>query len=97
MLRALKTQQVGHQRVETVFNWLTPEIGDAMDSNLAPAFTRSASNAPMAHKKLNLPAKICPACERPFAWRKKWARDWEQVKFCSDRRRAKGTAVSDPT
>jgi len=51
----------------------------------------------MAHKKLNLPAKICPACERPFAWRKKWARDWEQVKFCSDRRRAKGTAVSDPT
>jgi hypothetical protein len=31
-----------------------------------------------------LPAKICPACGRPFSWRRKWAKDWEQVKFCSD-------------
>ncbi|MBC7433515.1 MAG: DUF2256 domain-containing protein [Rubritepida sp.] len=38
----------------------------------------------MAHAKPNLPTKICAACGRPFAWRKKWARDWEQVKFCSD-------------
>ncbi|MBR0656474.1 DUF2256 domain-containing protein [Plastoroseomonas arctica] len=38
----------------------------------------------MAHRKPNLPEKICAACGRPFAWRKKWARDWEQVRFCSD-------------
>ncbi len=38
----------------------------------------------MAHKKPNLPQKICAACARPFAWRKKWARDWDQVRFCSD-------------
>ncbi len=43
----------------------------------------------MAHKKPNLPTKICEACCRPFAWRKKWARDWDQVKFCSDRCRQK--------
>ena len=36
-------------------------------------------------KKENLPRKICARCGRPFAWRKKWARDWENVKFCSDR------------
>ena len=30
------------------------------------------------------PDKICAACARPFAWRKKWARDWDQVRFCSD-------------
>ena len=43
--------------------------------------------------KGNLPTKICPACERPFAWRKKWARDWENVKYCSERcRRAGGPA-----
>nr|WP_256487903.1 DUF2256 domain-containing protein [Deinococcus sp. HSC-46F16] len=24
----------------------------------------------------------------PFAWRKKWEREWEQVKYCSDRCRA---------
>jgi hypothetical protein len=45
----------------------------------------------MAHKKLNLPTKICASCQRPFAWRKKWERDWDNVKFCSDRcRSAKG-------
>lgn len=38
----------------------------------------------MAHKKPNLPEKICARCGRPFAWRKKWARDWDQVRFCSD-------------
>ncbi|MEO1250999.1 MAG: DUF2256 domain-containing protein [Pseudomonadota bacterium] len=36
-------------------------------------------------KKADLPQKICVVCERPFAWRKKWARDWEQVKYCSER------------
>ncbi|MEZ7277585.1 DUF2256 domain-containing protein [Pseudoalteromonas sp. 68 DY56-GL68] len=39
----------------------------------------------MAHKKLNLPSKICPICKRPFMWRKKWQRDWENVKYCSER------------
>ncbi|MDX2237587.1 MAG: DUF2256 domain-containing protein, partial [Hyphomonadaceae bacterium] len=29
-------------------------------------------------------------CGRPFAWRKKWARDWEAVKYCSDRCRMQG-------
>lgn len=35
-------------------------------------------------KKQNLPQKICPVCERPFRWRKKWAKDWDDVKYCSD-------------
>ncbi|WP_156681611.1 DUF2256 domain-containing protein [Sphingomonas profundi] len=47
------------------------------------------------HKKLNLPTKDCASCHRPFAWRKKWARDWEQVRYCSDRCRAAG-AKTDP-
>ncbi|MCX7373781.1 MAG: DUF2256 domain-containing protein [Alphaproteobacteria bacterium] len=38
----------------------------------------------MAHKKPNLPTKTCAHCARPFAWRKKWARDWENVRYCSD-------------
>ena len=36
-------------------------------------------------KKSELPTKICPVCERPFTWRKKWERDWENVKYCSKR------------
>ncbi len=39
----------------------------------------------MTHKKLNLPTKTCTHCQRPFAWRKKWERSWDEVRFCSDR------------
>ncbi|RJS91418.1 DUF2256 domain-containing protein [Salinisphaera sp. Q1T1-3] len=34
-------------------------------------------------KKSELPEKICVQCARPFKWRRKWARDWHHVKFCS--------------
>ncbi|MBU2899473.1 hypothetical protein CSC80_12820 [Maribacter sp. 6B07] len=37
----------------------------------------------MAHKKIQLPSKICITCKRPFSWRKKWERDWDHVKYCS--------------
>jgi hypothetical protein len=41
-------------------------------------------------KKAELPTRICVACGRPFAWRKKWARIWEHVRYCSERcRRAR--------
>jgi hypothetical protein len=39
----------------------------------------------MPHKKTNLPEKICQTCQRPFTWRKKWAKDWPDVKYCSER------------
>jgi hypothetical protein len=41
-------------------------------------------------KKSDLPHKDCATCGRPFFWRKKWARDWENVRYCSERcRRSK--------
>ncbi|MEL0437370.1 DUF2256 domain-containing protein [Phycobacter sp. K97] len=45
-------------------------------------------------KKSDLPSKICPICSRPFSWRRKWARDWEQVIYCSTRCRATAKAGS---
>lgn len=30
------------------------------------------------------PGKPCAACGRWIEWRKKWERDWENVKFCGD-------------
>jgi len=45
---------------------------------------------PKGVKKGDLPTKVCAACARPFTWRKKWERDWANVRFCSDRCRAKG-------
>ncbi|MFN9577776.1 MAG: DUF2256 domain-containing protein [Gemmatimonadota bacterium] len=29
--------------------------------------------------------KVCARCGRPFTWRKKWARDWAQGRYCSDK------------
>jgi hypothetical protein len=39
--------------------------------------------------------KVCIACARPFTWRKKWERDWEGVKYCSDACRRRGPARID--
>jgi len=42
-------------------------------------------------KKPDLPVKTCAHCGLPFSWRKKWERDWDQVKYCSERcRRSAG-------
>ena len=44
-------------------------------------------------KKSELPSKTCETCGLPFTWRKKWERDWDNVRYCSDRcRRGKGKA-----
>ncbi|WP_176159168.1 DUF2256 domain-containing protein [Prosthecobacter debontii] len=44
-------------------------------------------------RKEHLPSKMCPICNRPFAWRKKWAKNWNEVRYCSDacRRHAKSS------
>jgi len=44
-------------------------------------------------RKSDLPSKLCPVCQRPFVWRKKWERDWEQVKYCSERCRRNAPTV----
>jgi hypothetical protein len=54
---------------------------------------KSSSNKTV--KKENLPTKICVVCQRPFTWRKKWERCWDEVTTCSkrcngERRRSKG-------
>nr|WP_290222439.1 DUF2256 domain-containing protein [Trichocoleus desertorum] len=48
-----------------------------------------------ARSKSDLPTKICPVCQRPFAWRKKWEDCWDEVKYCSERcRRRRSQAQS---
>jgi hypothetical protein len=32
----------------------------------------------------DLPSKPCQTCGRVMTWRRKWARSWDEVKFCSD-------------
>lgn len=50
----------------------------------------STSNSNMNRNNSNLDSKVCVICNRPFRWRKKWAKVWDSVKYCSDRcRRAR--------
>ena len=53
-------------------------------SNFTPSWY-FGNLATVPHKKSNLPQKVCPVCQRPFTWRRKWARDWDQVRYCSER------------
>jgi hypothetical protein len=36
-------------------------------------------------KKSDLPQKICLVCKKPYTWRKKWEKNWNEVKYCSER------------
>ncbi|MFN3936123.1 MAG: DUF2256 domain-containing protein [Gemmobacter sp.] len=36
-------------------------------------------------RKADLPRKTCAVCGRPFMWRRRWAREWSRVRYCSDR------------
>ena len=42
--------------------------------------------------KAHLPSKPCVVCGRPMSWRKAWAKNWDEVKYCSDACRARKNA-----
>ena len=45
-------------------------------------------------RKGDLPTKVCAGCGRPFAWRKRWEKVWDEVRYCSERcRRERRTNV----
>jgi hypothetical protein len=48
-------------------------------------------------RKADLPTKDCAVCGLPFSWRKKWAKVWEDVRYCSDRCRAEGKRKGERT
>ncbi|MBS1528059.1 MAG: DUF2256 domain-containing protein [Bacteroidetes bacterium] len=52
---------------------------------------------PSGIKKQNLPVKFCPICGRPFSWRKKWEKVWDEVKYCSDACRRRRNAANNTT
>ena len=49
------------------------------------------------HRKPHLPQKHCLCCGRPFAWRKKWAKVWDEVKYCSERCRRQRKGPHPPS
>jgi hypothetical protein len=52
---------------------------------------------PKVVRRGDLPVRTCAGCGLSFAWRKNWARDWDAVKFCSERCRGeKGKGLFRP-
>lgn len=45
---------------------------------------QSAGNNGFRGNKSALPSKLCEACGRPMTWRKRWAANWDMVRYCSD-------------
>jgi len=39
----------------------------------------------IAKDKNGFSPKTCVRCNLKFEWRKKWAKNWNEVKYCSDR------------
>ena len=40
-------------------------------------------------------SKTCQSCGRTIEWRRKWERDWEQVRYCSTACRRRGVSDVD--
>ncbi|MCC6006410.1 MAG: DUF2256 domain-containing protein [Rhodobacteraceae bacterium] len=56
---------------------------------------------PRGLHKRDLPQKTCVTCGRPFTWRRKWAKVWNEVRHCSDacrraRKRRGGAGAGAP-
>lgn len=43
-----------------------------------------------------VPTRVCATCGRTFSWRKKWERNWDEVRYCSNQcRREKPGALDE--
>ena len=40
-------------------------------------------------------SKLCAVCGRTMTWRRKWANNWTEVRYCSDACRRRGTTPVD--
>ena len=44
----------------------------------------TSRDASFRGNKAALPSKPCVVCGRPMTWRRSWAKNWAEVKHCSD-------------
>nr|WP_297350663.1 DUF2256 domain-containing protein [uncultured Caldimonas sp.] len=56
-----------------------------------------AANTGFKGNKQGLARKPCAACGREMTWRRRWAKNWDEVRYCSDAcRQRKGRAHGRP-
>ena len=47
--------------------------------------------------KAALPRKNCVACGLEMTWRKSWAKNWAEVKYCSNACRSQKSSAPSPS
>ncbi len=72
-----------------------PPVGAHRRGDQGAAEGRGAVAAVGARGGRQLPEKPCAVCGRTITWRRKWERDWDQVRYCSDACRRRGTTSVD--
>merc|ERR1719440_1649236 len=72
-LRRLAPSEVSFSRARTLLQLRSYRMGR---KDGKPAEIRNHNNVPM---------KDCVVCGRPFTWRKKWEKCWDEVTTCSKR------------
>lgn len=58
---------------------------DEKTPNAAPIGYFTKMKPAFKGNKSSLPSKLCTVCGRPMTWRKAWAKNWAEVKFCSEK------------
>jgi hypothetical protein len=77
---------------------LQPTVGRPRRTVVRRALPRSVRASESLEARMpthDLPEKPCVACGRRITWRKKWARDWDAVRYCSDACRRRRVAPVD--
>jgi hypothetical protein len=46
--------------------------------------TGTTGNMGFRGNKATLPSKPCVGCGLAMSWRRRWAKNWDEVKYCSD-------------
>ena len=68
------------------------------DASLRYGKTVMATERDFKGNKAQLPAKLCAVCGRTMTWRKAWAKNWDDVRYCGEKcrrnRRSRGEVLS---
>lgn len=61
----------------------------------APTPGRANRTSPAQTGPVPPEPKTCASCGRTIEWRRKWERDWDQVRYCSTACRKRGVTKTD--
>ncbi len=93
-LRHISANSIRQQtQPQSAFRYNTPYIFSGRPYSSSACLSMKNKKGKTIAKE-NLPSKVCVVCNRPFTWRKKWERNWDEVTTCSKSCNAKRKAMA---